>query len=89
MRDRDGCAVRFAPEVPAFGRYSSRMLRCAFCGESMVYVHGHAACVRSACPMFGVNQDECCSGDAHCVATSAIARGPRDAAADEDGVNPR
>jgi hypothetical protein len=54
------------------------MLRCAYCGEAMAYVHGHAACVRSGCAMFGVNQDECCSGDAQCVATSAIARGPRD-----------
>ena len=29
----------------------------------MSYVHGHAACVRSGCPMYGVNQAECCSGE--------------------------
>lgn len=29
----------------------------------MAYVHGHAACVRSGCPMFGVNQAECCDGE--------------------------
>jgi hypothetical protein len=53
------------------------MLRCAFCGEPMEYVHGHAACVRSECPMRGVNQAECCSGDVGCVETSAIERAPR------------
>ena len=36
---------------------------CAFCRQEMAYVHGHAACVRSGCPMFGVNQAECCSGE--------------------------
>jgi uncharacterized protein YjlB len=39
------------------------MLRCAFCKTELGYVHGHAACVRSGCPMFGVNQAECCSGE--------------------------
>jgi hypothetical protein len=39
------------------------MLRCAFCRTELGYVHGHAACVRSGCPMFGVNQAECCSGE--------------------------
>lgn len=29
----------------------------------MAYVHGHAACVSGRCPMFGVNQAECCSGE--------------------------
>lgn len=39
------------------------MLLCAFCKTELGYVHGHAACVRSGCPMFGVNQAECCSGE--------------------------
>lgn len=39
------------------------MMRCALCRDEMRYVHGHAACVRSGCPMFGVNQAECCSGE--------------------------
>ena len=39
------------------------MLRCAFCKTELGYIHGHAACVRSGCPMFGVNQAECCSGE--------------------------
>lgn len=29
----------------------------------MAYIHGHAACVRSGCPLFGANQAECCSGE--------------------------
>jgi hypothetical protein len=29
----------------------------------MAYIHGHAACVRSGCPQYGVNQAECCSGE--------------------------
>jgi hypothetical protein len=39
----------------------------------MHYIHGHAACVDGACPMFGLNQDECCSGDTAgtCPAPSA------------------
>jgi uncharacterized protein len=44
----------------------------------MVYVHGHAACVSSACPMRGVNQAECCDGEtiAQCpVPTSDVAAG--------------
>lgn len=39
------------------------MMRCALCKDAMHYVHGHAACIRSGCPMFGVNQAECCSGE--------------------------
>ena len=38
-------------------------MNCALCKTEMAYVHGHAACVRSGCPMFGVNQAECCSGE--------------------------
>jgi hypothetical protein len=38
-------------------------MQCAFCKSDMGYVHGHAACLRGGCPMFGVNQAECCSGE--------------------------
>lgn len=43
----------------------------------MAYIHGHAACIESRCPMFGVNQAECCDGEtiSNCpVPTSVIAR---------------
>lgn len=39
------------------------MLACALCRRPLIYVHGHAACGERACPMFGVNQAECCSGE--------------------------
>lgn len=29
----------------------------------MQYVHGHAACLTSRCPLFGQNQAECCAGE--------------------------
>ena len=54
-------------------------LCCAFCRRPMAYVHGHAACVTSGCPMHGVNQAECCDGETAAtspVSTSAIAAGP-------------
>jgi len=38
-------------------------MRCALCKHELGYVHGHAACLRGGCPMFGVNQAECCSGE--------------------------
>jgi hypothetical protein len=28
-------------------------MRCAFCQREMAYIHGHAACVTSRCPMYG------------------------------------
>jgi hypothetical protein len=46
-----------------FSRYDPATMRCALCKTDLAYVHGHAACVRSGCPMFGVNQAECCSGE--------------------------
>jgi hypothetical protein len=51
---------------------------CAFCRQEMAYVHGHAACVRSGCPMFGVNQAECCSGETAACGplTAEVAAGP-------------
>jgi hypothetical protein len=41
----------------------AEVMHCAFCKNELAYVHGHAACVKSGCPMFGVNQAECCSGE--------------------------
>lgn len=38
-------------------------MQCALCRHPMAYVHGHAACIRSGCPMYGVNQAECCDGE--------------------------
>jgi hypothetical protein len=45
----------------------------------MAYVHGHAACVTSGCPMHGVNQAECCDGEtagAALVPTAELAAVP-------------
>jgi hypothetical protein len=45
----------------------------------MAYIHGHAACIKSGCPMYGVNQAECCDGEtaeAAPVRTSEIAVSP-------------
>ena len=55
----------------------------------MAYVHGHAACVRSGCPMFGVNQAECCSGEtAACGPLTAEVAAVRDPRADRpDGTS--
>jgi hypothetical protein len=36
--------------------------RCRACGAPLQPVHGHGACLASACPMFGINQDPCCNG---------------------------
>ncbi len=38
-------------------------VHCAFCRRELIYVHGHAACGNNACPLFGQNQAECCSGE--------------------------
>ena len=38
-------------------------LTCSWCKNTMVYLHGHAACVSNSCAMFGLNQAECCSGE--------------------------
>ncbi len=45
----------------------------------MAYIHGHAACVNNQCPMYGLNQAECCDGETleNCPApTSVVAGGP-------------
>ncbi len=46
------------------------MLRCYFCGRDLAYVHGHAACVCSDCPVRGLSQADCCAGEemASCTA---------------------
>ncbi len=48
-------------------------MTCAWCRKQMTYVHGHAACVDCACPMFGLNQAECCGGETagQCPATTS------------------
>ena len=35
----------------------------------MTYLHGHGACINNQCPMFGLNQGECCDGEtvSNCV----------------------
>jgi hypothetical protein len=38
-------------------------MRCAWCRHPLDEVHGHGACLRNGCPMFGLNQAECCSGE--------------------------
>ena len=38
-------------------------MKCRLCRQEMGYVHGHAACLESRCPMFGLNQAECCGGE--------------------------
>lgn len=46
----------------------------------MIYVHGHAACASSGCPLYGQNQAECCDGETieNCpVRTAVIAAVPR------------
>lgn len=47
------------------------MLLCAYCGNSMTYIHGHGACTNACCLYYGLNQEECCSGE---TATNAPAR---------------
>jgi hypothetical protein len=45
----------------------------------MAYIHGHAACITSGCPMYGVNQAECCDGETFAtspVPTSDVAAVP-------------
>jgi len=42
---------------------SNDVLRCRLCRLPMQYVHGHAACLTSRCPLFGQNQAECCDGE--------------------------
>jgi hypothetical protein len=38
-------------------------MHCRFCGSPLQPIHGHEACLRSGCPMFGVVQGDCCQGD--------------------------
>lgn len=51
-------------------------MRCTLCRRPLDEIHGHMACLSSGCPMYGVNQGECCSGetaDGGWIATSDIA----------------
>lgn len=50
------------------------MLRCSFCARDLVYVHGHAACLASDCPLRTLNQAECCTGETGCFL--AVPRSP-------------
>jgi hypothetical protein len=50
------------------------IMRCSYCHSTLAYIHGHAACLRHDCAMFGLNQSECCSGEqGECLPTSAVA----------------
>jgi hypothetical protein len=65
------------------------MLQCAFCRGSLEYVHGHAACVRGGCPMRGVNQSDCCSGEqGDCPPTSALAATSQSGAPSSESQEP-
>ncbi len=48
-------------------------MNCSWCSKPMQYVHGHAACVDGRCPMYGMNQAECCGGETggQCPAATA------------------
>ncbi|AUX43406.1 uncharacterized protein SOCE26_048540 [Sorangium cellulosum] len=54
-------------------------MHCPLCTSPLAYIHGHAACVNSRCPLFGANQAECCTGE---TAESCPA-------AADDGASPR
>ncbi|MBK6575241.1 MAG: hypothetical protein IPG17_03360 [Sandaracinaceae bacterium] len=57
-------------------------MHCRFCRSPMAYIHGHAACITSGCPMYGVNQAECCDGETFAtspVPTSDVAAVPKTA----------
>jgi hypothetical protein len=54
-------------------------MKCAFCKYEMDYVHGELVCINNHCPMKGVAQDDCCSGETmetSPVSTSEIAATP-------------
>jgi hypothetical protein len=59
--------------MPVGGGSTVTAMSCAWCRAPMGYVHGHAACLDGRCPMFGLNQAECCSGEtaATCPAPTA------------------
>jgi hypothetical protein len=66
-------------------------MRCALCGSTLAYIHGHAACVNNRCPMYGVNQSECCSGETAESSPAMVDRGSpqRPAAAPRPRPKPR
>ncbi|MGH8937212.1 MAG: hypothetical protein ACRDXD_13290 [Acidimicrobiia bacterium] len=53
-------------------------MNCSWCGREMGYVHGHGACLEGGCPMFGLNQAECCDGvtAASCGPTGVLRAAP-------------
>ncbi|WP_437641638.1 hypothetical protein [Sorangium sp. So ce854] len=61
-------------------------MRCPLCTSPLAYIHGHAACVTSRCPLFGANQAECCTGE---TAESCPAAAESCPAAADDGAAPR
>jgi hypothetical protein len=52
------------------------MLRCSFCGSDLTYVHGHAACVSTECPIRGLSQADCCTGEDALCAVHVVPRTP-------------
>jgi hypothetical protein len=73
------------------------MLLCSFCGHELTYVHGHAACIHTECPLRGLSQADCCAGEemasctGHVVPRTPMAD-PRTSGiwrVDEDGVTRR
>jgi hypothetical protein len=59
-------------------------MNCAWCQSQMGYVHGHAACLDGSCPMFGLNQAECCDGE-----TAAVCPAPSSQTAARSKVSTR
>ena len=55
-------------------------MHCRYCAKELRYVHGHGACLNNQCPMYGLNQAECCDGEMACrgaPSTSTVASVPR------------
>lgn len=52
------------------------MLRCSFCGHDLTYVHGHAACICSECPLRGMSQADCCAGEDAACSVHVVPRTP-------------
>lgn len=44
-------------------RLAGNPMRCSWCRHPLDEVHGHGACLHSRCPMYGLNQAECCQGE--------------------------
>ena len=46
------------PEGSGAGR-----VMCRQCGNLMLFIHGHYACIVPECPLKGQPQEPCCEGD--------------------------